>query len=517
MALDAVISYVREQAPGISRGTIASTVFVAWLVYRIGIVFYRLYLDPLSKFPGPKLAAATSLYEMYYDIVEGGTLVWKMDELHRKYGPIVRISPHSLRLRKSSAYHEIHRMGTPFTKDFRFYHLFGIPRSSFSTIDINLHRQRRSMLNPMFSRKGILDLEFLIKEKIELLCRRMKEHEVQDKIFNCHQAFAALTVDIVTEFAYAKSYDVLSTPDFTSRTFDAFDAQHEAFLVLKHFPLMAKIMQNLPFWILLRLMPDGAGFAELEEDAKVHLSALFDRIRTGTMEKNTTHRTIFEEILAEHPDPKNADPAELTDEAMSVVGAGIHTSRWALCVGLLEIARDPLIQTKLYEELKLASPDIDAEFSYLHCEKLPYLRGVILETLRLSYGVMGPLPRRVPRGGAVVGGYHLPGDSTIEMDNYSLHHDEDIFPDSRRFWPERWSTPESKQNEKFVNAFGAGPRQCLGINLAMCELYLSFATIFRRFEIDISARGTQRMKYKEHWMGILRDEPLKCKFISRKE
>jgi len=49
------------------------------------------------------------------------------------------------------------------------------------------------------------------------------------------------------------------------------------------------------------------------------------------------------------------------------------------------------------------------------------------------------------------------------MDTYSLHHDEDIFPDSHRFWPERWMTPESKQNEKFVNSFGAGPRQCLGI------------------------------------------------------
>jgi len=207
----------------------------------------------------------------------------------------------------------------------------------------------------------------------------------------------------------------------------------------------------------------------------------------------------------------------MTNEATSIVAAGIHTSRWALCVGLLEVARDPLIQTKLFEELKTASPDINAQFSYLDCEKLPYLRGVILEMLRLSYGVIGPLPRRVPKTGAVIGGYHLPGDSTIEMDNYSLHHDEDIFPDSHRFWPERWQTSESKQNEKFVNAFGAGPRQCLGINLAFCELYLTVATIFRRFEIDISARGTERMKSKEHWMNILRDEPLKCKVISRKE
>ncbi|PWW73869.1 cytochrome P450 [Tuber magnatum] len=515
MSLDNVISYVREQASDPSRATIAATVFGVWLLSRIVLVFYRLYLDPLSKFPGPKLAAATSLYEMYYDVVQDGTFTWKTDELHRKYGPIVRISPHALRLRKSSAYHEIHRMGTPFAKDIRFYRLFNVPRSTFATIDIDLHRQKRSLLNPMFSKRGILDTEFFIKEKIELLCRRMKEYEAEDKIFNCHEGFAAMAVDIVTEFAYGKSYDVLNSPGFSCRAFAAFDAQHELLLVLKHFPLLGKVMQALPYWVHLLLMPDGAGMAELEEEAKVNLRALSARMGT-TMKKNSAHRTVFEELLA-GADPEHTDPIELANEAMTIIAAGMHTVRWSICVGMLAVAADPLIRTKLYEELKTANPDINAEFSYLQCEKLPYLRGVILEALRLSYGIMGPLPRRVPKEGAVIGGYHLPGNSTIEMDNYSLHHDEEIFPDSHHFWPERWLTPESKQKEKFVNSFGAGPRQCLGINLAMCELYLTFATVFRRFELDVSARRTKRMKVKEHWLTILRDEQLKCKIISRKE
>ncbi|CUS08978.1 unnamed protein product [Tuber aestivum] len=534
MTLETVISYVREQSSDLSKGTIAATVFGVWLLNRIILVLYRLYLDPLSKFPGPKLAAATSMYEMYYDIVEDGTFVWKMDELHRKYGPIVRVSPHSLRLRKSSAYHEVscssrdrrlsvlrakilkvHRMGSPFAKDNRFYHFSGVPRSTFATIDIDLHRQRRAPLNPMFSRRGILDTEFFVKEKIELLCRRMKEHEVQGKLFNCYNGFAAMAADIITEYAYGKSYDVLKSPDLTCPAFTSLHAQHELFLILRHFPLFRMAMQSLPLSVL-RLVPAGAGLAELEEEAKANLKAVYARMGT-TMEKNSAHRTVFEELLARLPDPKNADPTDLTNEAMAVVTAGFHTVRWTICTGILEVAGNPLIQTKLFEELKTASPDVNAEFSYLQCEKLPYLRGVILESLRLSYGIIGPLPRRVPKEGAVVGGYHLPGDSTIEMDNYSLHHDEEIFPDSHRFWPERWLTPESKQKEKFVNSFGAGPRQCLGINLALCELHLTFATVFRRFEVDISARGNKRMKIKDHWLSILRDEPLKCKLISRKE
>ncbi|KAJ4299457.1 hypothetical protein N0V90_004702 [Kalmusia sp. IMI 367209] len=66
------------------------------LVYVIYLVYYRLYLSPIAKFPGPKLAAATYLYEFYYDIILGGKYIWKVKELHEKYGPIVRINPGGL-------------------------------------------------------------------------------------------------------------------------------------------------------------------------------------------------------------------------------------------------------------------------------------------------------------------------------------------------------------------------------------------------------------------------------------
>jgi hypothetical protein len=47
---------------------------------------YSVFLGPLAKFPGPKLAAATLLYEFYYDVICKGQYTWKIKELHQQYG-----------------------------------------------------------------------------------------------------------------------------------------------------------------------------------------------------------------------------------------------------------------------------------------------------------------------------------------------------------------------------------------------------------------------------------------------
>jgi hypothetical protein len=47
---------------------------------------YRLYFHPLSKFPGPKLAAVTHLSEFYHDVVRNGKFIWEIEKMHLKYG-----------------------------------------------------------------------------------------------------------------------------------------------------------------------------------------------------------------------------------------------------------------------------------------------------------------------------------------------------------------------------------------------------------------------------------------------
>ena len=58
----------------------------AFIVYVTALYIYRAFFDPLSKFPGPKLAAASLWYEFYYDVVKKGRYTWKIARMHEKYG-----------------------------------------------------------------------------------------------------------------------------------------------------------------------------------------------------------------------------------------------------------------------------------------------------------------------------------------------------------------------------------------------------------------------------------------------
>lgn len=69
------------------------------------------------------------------------------------------------------------------------------------------------------------------------------------------------------------------------------------------------------------------------------------------------------------------------------------------------------------------------------------------------------------------------------MTSLLQHKDGSKFSDPSVFDPDRWLN--NKSIEKYLVPFSKGTRQCLGINLATAEIYLTLATVFRRVNMEL--------------------------------
>ena len=65
---------------------IVAGVALCSFLYAVCLVIYRLFLSPLAKFPGPKIAAATHYYEFYHNFWRQGQYIYRIEEMHKKYG-----------------------------------------------------------------------------------------------------------------------------------------------------------------------------------------------------------------------------------------------------------------------------------------------------------------------------------------------------------------------------------------------------------------------------------------------
>ena len=58
-----------------------------WLGYRVALALYNISpLHPLAKFPGPKISAASYVYEAYYDWILKGRYGRRIEKMHERYG-----------------------------------------------------------------------------------------------------------------------------------------------------------------------------------------------------------------------------------------------------------------------------------------------------------------------------------------------------------------------------------------------------------------------------------------------
>ncbi|KAF9077831.1 cytochrome P450 [Rhodocollybia butyracea] len=448
------------------------------------LALYRLFFHPLCKYPGPILAALTSWYEAYPNIVKGGGLVAELERLHKLHGPVIRVGPNTLHFNYRQAYHDIYTHGSTLVKDREFYSAIGVhaPQSSLIFCDPEVAKQRRGLLQPLFSRRAVMSLEYTIQQKIDkLLAILNDDYNSSSMAVSMAVAYRALTTDIITSYCFAESSNILESHGLSHPTLRGIEQAVKKAWFQRHFPFFVTFILNVPQTLILWLLPEFEGYLKMKARYERQVDCFLDN--PGAL-STAEHETVFYHLL----EPKNQERpsrSSLLDEAFILVAAGGDTVGNACNIGTFYALKYPSIHQKLKEELDEIWVDKDRPMSYTTLEKLPYLTAFIKEVLRFSMGVVHPLPRVVGPSTPKIGGLKMPSGTIVEMSTTFLHMNPDVFPDPHIFNPDRWLVEDTNQMMLDLAPFSKGPRICLGLNLAWCELYLIFGNIFRRLDLKL--------------------------------
>jgi cytochrome P450 len=141
---------------------------------------------------------------------------------------------------------------------------FGFASDCFSTIQHEVHKNRRKAISPFFSAGRISDFQPVIRRKVERLCEKLAGYQ-PGHVVNLNRAWMALTTDIITEYAFARSYDHLETPDFADVLEQALEVAYVMGHFAIHFPIVFPILDSLPNWFVKIGQPEIMPMVEFRQ------------------------------------------------------------------------------------------------------------------------------------------------------------------------------------------------------------------------------------------------------------
>lgn len=200
--------------------------------------------------------------------------------------------------------------------------------------------------------------------------------------------------------------------------------------------------------------------------------------RRGQLDPNRTDILTLM-LLAEDEEGQGMTNQEIRDELMTMLVAGHETTATALAWAVYWVHKQPQVYQKLMKELATLETDTEP----MKIFRLPYLTAVCQETLRIYPVGMLTFPR-VPTKALELQGYHLEAGTIVVGCIYLTHQREDLYPEPKKFKPERFLERQFSAYEYLP--FGGGSRRCLGMALANFEMRLVLATLMSNFEMALA-------------------------------
>ena len=292
-----------------------------WIGYRIAIALYNISpLHPLARFPGPKIAAASYLYEAYYDWLLVGRYGKVIARMHEQYGPIVRINPDELHCSDPAFTDEIYA-GPGRIRD-KWQHQLNtggagpVSVTGFSTVNHELHRQRKAPLSKFFSRQQMLKLEGEVHEFATMVANKMLASAGKGA-FDVKEAFNCYTADVISQYAFGEPMGFVAQegwePNFATWVKSFFKSAY----MMRHNALGRKMAQALPF------MADYLG-----EDVKTIMRIMNVTIPQYISQalSNPDNGRVFAEVMGKDKSMSEEEKYRYSGEGFNFLLAGTETT-----------------------------------------------------------------------------------------------------------------------------------------------------------------------------------------------
>ncbi|KAJ8128639.1 hypothetical protein O1611_g4997 [Lasiodiplodia mahajangana] len=460
-------------------------VFVKIIIPGVYGTIYKIYFHPLSKYPGPKLAAVSNAAHSWWFL--GGRQPFKLLELHEKYGPVVRTAPDELSFDTSQSFKDIYgfRQGhKPFIKS-KFYEGGTFAARGVSSIiserDPTRHGEMRRLLAHAFSLTSLKEQEELIARSIDRFIELVKAKTCEKgEVFDIAKGYERMAFDIIGDLAFGQNFGALETDETHPWISTLLGALTKGALVdtFKRFPTIAQIIGVLAKKQITKLYEDTAR----NEDMAIDL--VTKRIKTESNRKDFMTRILEHRSQDRH----QASDLQLAAHSWDFVIAGSETTSTVLSCCTYYLLSNPEAMNKLKAEVRGVFSD-SAAINDASTKNLPYLNAVCLEAMRIYPPLPFALPRVVPEGGDTVDGQFLPAGVIVATSPVAAGLNARNFKDPLTFRPERWLdssvSSEERDNLEASQPFSLGARGCLGKSLGWMEMRTTLAKIILAFDLEL--------------------------------
>ncbi|CAM0141343.1 unnamed protein product [Umbelopsis sp. WA50703] len=342
-------------------------------------------------------------------------------------------------------------------------------------------RWRRLIMGRPFSTQQLTanHLPFVITRVRELISTIQQAADTK-RTLELDDVFMDLTMDVINQYLYGRSADhELKYSIVGGKS----NLKHEHHLLGLGF--MSPLIW-LPFGIGQSMWAQKA-FAPARHRIKCFINDSIDR---ALEDANTCAHTKFHSLAADVASKYNANRVDLLNDFLTITFAGHDTTAHTLAFAFSEIARNPHVQEKIYEETcAVFGPTLDENIiTSERLSQLSYVKAVYQETMRM-YPAVVFIPVHA-NDSIIADGQIISGGSEMWCNVRGLQMNPEIFPEPEKFKPERWLTTDVGPNcvgpHNFPDlSFTLGPHSCLGKSLALLELRLAIACIVHHFTCSL--------------------------------